>query len=209
MKKWTQYLGGATMAALLLSGCGTTTDDKTAEPQEDTVKEENTAGSTNGATDSSEGTKKVRLMEQNLQYTSNGEAKEETAFLKNSDNQPFILYVLQQFELTAEEPGKDVLFLTDDDSVSMRIELLTGDVKWDEVEENVQTQLKSISEKIEDPALNIDNGSGYEVVNGDDVVTSVLLKDEKSPVRLTMFTKKDKDYRDAFLEMAKTIMKES
>ena len=91
----------------------------------------------------------------------------------------------------------------------MRIELLTDDVKWDEVEENVQTQLKSISEKIEDPALNIDNGSGYEVVNGDEVVTSVLLKDEKSPVRLTMFTKKENDYRDAFLEMAKTIMKES
>ena len=82
------------MAALLLSGCGTTTDDKTAEPQEDTVKEENTTGSTNGATESSEGTKKVRLMEQNLQYTINGEAKEETAFLKNSDNQPFSLYVL-------------------------------------------------------------------------------------------------------------------
>ena len=209
MKKWTHYLGGATMAALLLSGCGTTTDDKTAEPQEDTVKEENTTGSTNGATESSEGTKKVRLMEQNLQYTINGEAKEETAFLKNSDNQPFSLYVLQQFELSAEEPGKDILFLTDDDSVSMRIELLTDDVKWDEVEENVQTQLKSISEKIEDPALNIDNGSGYEVVNGDEVVTSVLLKDEKSPVRLTIFTKKENDYRYAFLEMAKTIMKES
>ncbi|MGE7602194.1 hypothetical protein ACQKL5_06750 [Peribacillus sp. NPDC097675] len=209
MRKWTQYIGGATMAAFLLTGCGTTTDDKTAEPQKAPVKEENKGGSTNGADNGSEETKKVRLMEQNLQYTINGEGKEETAFLKNSDNQPFSLYVLQQFELTAEEPGKDILFLSDDDSVSMRIELLADDVKWDEVEANVQTQLKSISEKIEDPALNIDNGSGYEVVNGDEVVTSVLLKDEKAPVRLTMFTKKDTDYRDAFLEMAKTLMKES
>lgn len=209
MRKWTHYLGGATMAAFLLTGCGTTTDDKTAEPQDDPVKEENKAGSTNGEDSSSGESKKVRLMEQNLQYTINGEAKEETAFLKTSDNQPFSLYVLQQFGLTAEEPGKDILFLTDDDSVSMRIELLTEDVNWDEVEENVQTQLKSISEKIEDPALNIDNGSGYEVVNGEDVVTSVLLKDEKAPVRLTMFTKKSTDYRDAFLEMAKTLMKDS
>ncbi|MFD6441686.1 hypothetical protein ACFWDG_18190, partial [Peribacillus sp. NPDC060186] len=71
----------------------------------------------------------------------------------------------------------------------------------------VQTQLKSLSETIEDPALSVDNGSGYEVVNGDDVITSILLKDEKAPVRLTMFTKKDQDYRVAFLEMAKTLMK--
>lgn len=196
------------MAAFLLTGCGTTTDDKTSEPQEETVKDENKADSNIETDSNAEDNNKVRLMEQNLQYTSNGEAKEETAFLKNSDNQPFSLYVLQKFELTAEEPGKDILFLSEDDSVSMRIELLSEDVNWDEVEENVQTQLKSVSDKIEDPALNIDNGSGFEVVSGDEVVTSVLLKDEKAPVRLTMFTKKDQDYRDAFLEMAKTLMKE-
>ncbi|MGE7764287.1 hypothetical protein [Peribacillus sp. NPDC096540] len=207
MNNWTRFLGGATMAAILLTGCGTTTDDKTAEPQEDSVKEENKGGAFNDNDSSSGHNNKVRLMEKNLQYTSNGEAKEETAFLKNSDNQPFSLYVLQQYKLSAEEPGKDIVFLTKDDSIFMRIELLTGDVKWDEVEENVQTQLKSLSEKIEDPALDVDNGSGYEVVSGDDVVTSILLKDEKAPVRLTMFTKKNQDYRDAFLEMAKTLMK--
>lgn len=208
MRNWTLYLGGATMAAFLLTGCGTTTDDKTSEPQEETVKDKNKADPNIETDSNAEDNNKVRLMEQNLQYTSNGEAKEETAFLKNSDNQPFSLYVLQQFELTAEEPGKDILFLSEDDSVSMRIELLSEDVNWEEVEENVQTQLKSVSDKIEDPALNIDNGSGFEVVSGDEVVTSVLLKDEKAPVRLTMFTKKDQDYRDAFLEMAKTLMKE-
>lgn len=208
MRNWTLYLGGATMAAFLLTGCGTTTDDKASEPQEESVKDENKVDPNIETESNAEDNNKVRLMEQNLQYTSNGEAKEETAFLKNSDNQPFSLYVLQQFELTAEEPGKDILFLSEDDSVSMRIELLSEDVNWDEVEENVQTQLKSVSDKIEDPALNIDNGAGFEVVSGDEVVTSVLLKDEKAPVRLTMFTKKDQDYRDAFLEMAKTLMKE-
>ncbi|KRF67949.1 hypothetical protein ASG99_00260 [Bacillus sp. Soil768D1] len=195
------------MAAFLLTGCGTTTDDKTAEPQEDSVKEENKGGASYGNDSNSDHNNKVRLMEQNLQYTSNGEAKEETAFLKNSDNQPFSLYVLQQYKLSAEEPGKDIVFLTTDDSIFMRIELLTGDVNWDEVEENVQTQLKSLSETIEDPALDVDNGSGFEVVRGDDVITSILLKGEKSPVRLTMFTKRNQDYRDAFLEMAKTLMR--
>lgn len=207
MTNWTPYLGGATLVAFLLTGCGTTTDEKTAEPQEDSVKEENKGGASNGNDSSSDHNNKVRLMEQNLQYTSNGEAKEETAFLKNSDNQPFSLYVLRQYKLSAEEPGKDIVFLTTDDSIFMRIELLTGDVNWDEVEENVQTQLKSLSETIEDPALDVDNGSGFEVVKGDDVITSILLKSEKSPVRLTMFTKRNQDYRDAFLEMAKTLMR--
>ncbi|MFE0504093.1 hypothetical protein ACWF7H_02750 [Peribacillus butanolivorans] len=207
MTNWTPYLGGATLAAFLLTGCGTTTDDKTAEPQEDSVKEENKGSASYGNDSNSDHNNKVRLMEQNLQYTSNGEAKEETAFLKNSDNQPFSLYVLQQYKLSAEEPGKDIVFLTTDDSIFMRIELLTGDVNWDEVEENVQTQLKSLSETIEDPALDVDNGLGFEVVKGDDVITSILLKGEKSPVRLTMFTKRNQDYRDAFLEMAKTLMR--
>ncbi|WP_144550133.1 hypothetical protein [Peribacillus simplex] len=200
MISWTRYIGCVTFAAFLLSGCGTTIDENADEPQEDSVKEGN-EGNT------SQGDNKVRLMEQNLQYTINGEAKEKTAFLKKSDNQPFSLYVLQQFRLSAEEPGKDIVFLTEDDSIYMRIELLKADVNWDEVEKNVQAQLKSISETISDPSLDVEGGTGFEVESGDDVITSILLKDEKSPVRLTIFTKKDRDYRDAFLEMAKTLMK--
>ncbi|MGE7760867.1 hypothetical protein [Peribacillus sp. NPDC097895] len=205
---WTRYLGSATLAVFLLTGCGSTTDEFTAEQQEDSVKEENENNSSDGDNGNIGKNNKVRLMEQNLQYTSNGKVKEKTAFLKKSDNQPFSLYVLQQFKLSAEEPGKDVVFLTEDDSIYMRIELLKKDVNWDEVEENVQAQLKSLSETIKEPALNVDNGIGFEVESGDDVITSILLKDEKAPVRLTMFTKKDKDYRDAFLVMAKTLLKE-
>ncbi|CAH0202959.1 hypothetical protein SRABI96_01976 [Peribacillus sp. Bi96] len=205
---WTRYLGSATLAALLLTGCGSTTDEFTEEQQEDSVKEENENHSSHGDNGNIGKNNKVRLMEQNLQYTSNGKVKEKTAFLKKSDNQPFSLYVLQQFKLSAEEPGKDIVFLTEDDSIYMRIELLREDVNWDEVEENVQAQLKSLSETIKEPALNVENDTGFEVESGDDVITSILLKDEKAPVRLTMFTKKDKDYRDAFLEMAKTLLKE-
>lgn len=82
------------------------------------------------------------------------------------------------------------MFLTEDDSIYMRIELLKEDVNWDEVEKNVQAQLKSISETISDPSLDVEGGTGFEVESGDDVITSILLKDEKSPVRLTIFTKK-------------------
>ncbi|MFE5427842.1 hypothetical protein [Peribacillus simplex] len=207
MTSWTRYIGCVTFAAFLLSGCGTTTEENADEPQEDSVKEGNEGNTSQGDNHNNRSDNKVRLMEQNLQYTINGEAKEKTAFLKKSDNQPFSLYVLQQFRLSAEEPGKDIVFLTEDDSIYMRIELLKADVNWDEVEKNVQAQLKSISETISDPSLDVEGGTGFEVESGDDVITSILLKDEKSPVRLTIFTKKDRDYRDAFLEMAKTLMK--
>ncbi|WP_350301884.1 hypothetical protein [Peribacillus frigoritolerans] len=203
MTRWIRYIGCVTFAAFLLTGCGTTTDENADEPQEGSVKEGNESNTSQGDNRNN----KVRLMEQNLQYSINGEAKEKTAFLKKSDNQPFSLYVLQQFRLSAEEPGKDIVFLTEDDSIYMRIELLKTDVNWDEVEKNVQSQLESISETIRDPSLDIESGTGFEVESGDDVITSILLKDEKAPVRLTMFTKKDRDYRDAFLEMAKTLMK--
>ncbi|MFE4813526.1 hypothetical protein ACFQ9Y_20700 [Peribacillus simplex] len=207
MTSWTRYIGCITFAAFLLAGCGTTTDENADEPQENSVKEGNEGNTSQGDNHNNRSDNKVRLMEQNLQYTINGEAKEKTAFLKKSDNQPFSLYVLQQFRLSAEEPGKDIVFLTEDDSIYMRIELLKADVNWDEVEKNVQAQLKSISETISDPSLDVEDGTGFEVESGDDVITSILLKDEKSPVRLTIFTKKDRDYRDAFLEMAKTLMK--
>ncbi|MGE6609209.1 hypothetical protein ACQKFG_01565 [Peribacillus sp. NPDC076916] len=207
MSSWTRYIGCVTFAVFLLTGCGTATDENTDETREDTVKEGNEGNISQGDNHDNRSDNKVRLMEQNLQYTINGEAKEKTAFLKRSDNQPFSLYVLQQFRLSAEEPGKDIVFLTEDDSIYMRIELLKTDVNWDEVEKNVQAQLKSISETINDPSLDVESGTGFEVESGDDVITSILLKDEKSPVRLTIFTKKDRDYRDAFLVMAKTLMK--
>ncbi|MDM5223959.1 hypothetical protein QUF86_25130 [Peribacillus sp. NJ11] len=207
MTSWTRYIGCAAFAAFLLTGCGMTADENADQPQENSVNEENEGNSSHGDNGNNGNNNKVRLMEQNLQYISNGKAIEKTAFLKRSDNQPFSLYVLQQFKLSAEEPGKDIVFLTEDDSIYMRIELLTADVNWDEVEKNIHAQLKSLSDTIVDPALDVENGMGFEVKSGDDVITSILLKDEKTPVRLTMFTKKDKDYRDAFLQMAKTLMK--
>ena len=208
MKKWTFYAGSALLATLMLAGCGAdSTEDEPKDKQEEVNPKDNQG---NNSSDQEQGTKKekIRLMEQNLQYTWNGKTKEETAFLKKSDNQPFSLYVLQDYDLSAEEPGKDIVFLKDDDSVYMRIELLE-DANWDEVEQNAKDQLKTISDNLEAPALDIENGTAYEVSTTEgEVVTSILLKDEKAPLRLTLFTKKNQDYRNAFLEMAKTAEKE-
>ncbi|MFJ5622298.1 hypothetical protein ACIQD3_06045 [Peribacillus loiseleuriae] len=166
-----------------------------------------------GATETSKTEDKgepVRILEQPLKFKVNGKEKEETAFLKKSDNQPFSLYVLPEFELTAEEPNKDVLFLTEQDEVYMRIEHFPTEVNWDEIEANAKTQLNAISEtvtQIDASQYSLDHAVVYEAVNGDDIVTSVLFQDEKNQSRITIFTNKDHDYRDAFIKMGKTIMK--
>ncbi|PJN86958.1 hypothetical protein [Bacillus sp. mrc49] len=208
MINWKIHIGCAILTGLLLTGCEAAKDDSQDATKTNVEQEDNENHSAHQKNGSPEKNNKVRLMEKNLQYKRNGRTIEKTAFLKKSNNQPFSLYVLQQFKLSAVEPGKDVLVLKEDDSIFMRIELLARDTDWDEAEENTKLQLKSLSGTISDPGLDVGNGTGFEVKNGDEVITSVLIKNENEPLRLTMFTQKDKDYRDAFLEMAKTLSKD-
>ncbi|MFJ8266170.1 hypothetical protein [Peribacillus asahii] len=219
MTKWTSILSGVAVATLVLTGCGTADKEEVKEPTNEEVNEkqngssqteetnENQNGPSENEETNEEQSNEVRVMETNLKYTLNKESKEETAFLKTSDNQPFNMYVLPEFELSSEEPGKDLVFLSENDAISMRIELLPEGTDLVETEKYMKTFLSSISESISDPKLQIENGVSYEVVTPDnEVVTSVLLKNEKAPVLLTMFTTKEADYRGAFLEMAKTIL---
>lgn len=223
LKKWMFVFG---LLGLILSGCGTTdNNDKQANGSDQTQNEEiNKEKQENQNTEdgqdavepkNDEQTKEddgvVRILEQNLQYSVNGEAKEETAFLKSSDNQLYSMYVLPEFELTAEEPQKDVLYLTENDHVFMRIELLPPDVQWDMVEENTKAQLQAVDETVQ--SIEVPSGDEFfkdaiamESTNGDDVVTSYLIKNSNQPLKLTLFTKKDLDYKDAFVQMGKTIL---
>ncbi|MEH7121837.1 hypothetical protein V7122_09220 [Bacillus sp. JJ1532] len=223
LKKWMFVFG---LVGLILSGCGTTDNNENqANGSNQTQNEEiNKERQENQNTEDGQGTVEpnndeqtkeddgvVRIPEQNLQYTVNGEAKEETAFLKSSDNQPYSMYVLPEFDLTAEEPQKDVLFLTENDHVFMRIELLPPDVQWDMMEENTKAQLQAVDETIqpiEVPSTDefFKDSIALEASNGDDVVTSYLIKNSNQPLKLTLFTKKDLNYKDAFLQMGKTIL---
>ncbi|WNS76972.1 hypothetical protein RRV45_08310 [Bacillus sp. DTU_2020_1000418_1_SI_GHA_SEK_038] len=224
LKKWMFIFG---LLGLILSGCGTSENkDDDANGSNQTQNEEiNKESQENQNTDTEqepveqkndEQTKEdegvVRILEQNLQYTLNDEAKEETAFLKSSDNQPYSMYVLPEFELTAEEPNKDVIYLTENDHIFMRIELLPEDVQWDMMEENTKAQLQAVDETIH--PIEVPSGDEFfkdsiamEASNGDDVVTSYLIKNSDQPIKLSLFTKKNLDYKDAFLQMGKTILK--
>ena len=204
------------LSALIIAGCGSPEESEStakvpaAQPATAPDNNEEDQKTTEQEKGNEEGL--IRIMEQNIDYTVNDEQKEQTAFLKYNDNQNYSMYVLPEYELSAEEPNKDVLMWTEDDSIFMRIELLPADAEWTLVEENSKAQLAAVGPEVketqtpEDPFFN--NAWAMETKSGSDIVTTYLIKNEEQPIKLTLFTKEDADHRNVFIEMAKTIMKE-
>ncbi|SFA77030.1 MULTISPECIES: hypothetical protein [unclassified Bacillus (in: firmicutes)] len=153
----------------------------------------------------------VRILEQNLTYTVNGEQKEDTAFLKYNDQQNYSMYVLPEYELTSEEPGKEILFFKTDDSVFMRIELLPAETEWTTVKDTTKSQLQAVSSEVTTPALPDDDffkdATVMETSTESETVTAYLIDHGDMKMKLTLFSKKDADHRSPFIEMAKTILK--
>lgn len=216
MKVYIQLLTLFTVIVLLVSGCGSTSEkkmDQTNGVNEDITQDNGSTSKSehNHNGDSSE--EHIRILEQNLIYKEKGIEKKETAFLKYSDNQDFSIYVLPDFELSAEEPYKDILYLHENGSIFMRIELLPNDVDWNLVKEETNSQLMAVSSDIRTQTAPEDDFfkdvTILEASNEKDVVTSYLINNEDLQMKLTMFTTKEEDYRDVFLQMAKTIMKET
>lgn len=183
----------------------TTTDDKTNENS----STDKPVDKENNSTDNKEQVDNTN--EKKIKYQVQGETKEETAKLVTSDNQGYSMYLLPQYELTGEEPRKDVLYLKGSEHISMRIELLQENPDWAIYEENIPTELQDTNSNItnpSEPALQIPNAKVYEASNGQDRVTIYLIKDAKQPMKLTIFTTEKEDYRVPFVEMAKTITKQ-
>lgn len=225
------------LSLLLIAGCGSSATNDQDKPNNDTSNQSENSESSNPSKDSDNGSSKSNEqtdentnfnteqnneepaddhtdqtapnVDQPLTYTLSGKSITETAKLVNSDNQEFSMNVLPKFELTGEEPRKDLLYKKDANQVSMRIELLsTEDTNWSQLEENIPTELSSVSNNITQPtdaSLQIDQATVYEATNGTDIVTIYLIKNDKKPMKLTIFSTVTEDYRTAFVEMAKTI----
>lgn len=220
LKKYLLLIG---LVMLILTGCGSSVDE--AEPTNgSSTNTEQNEDSTDNDSNSEENTEEpsnqennqdevIRILEDNIEYSVNGELKEETAFLKYGDNQGYSMYVLPGYELTAEEPHKDVLMYTENDQIFMRIELLPQEVDWNSIEETTKAQLNAVSNEIktvESPDSDFfKESTALEVTGGDDVVTSYLVKNSENPIKLTVFSKENEDHQDAFLKMAETILKEN
>ena len=223
---------------LLLAACGTSnnqenskdtnknteqTSDTTNQPKESELGEQNTNDETEKENDikttpdqneqitnNAEVDSKTQTTEQTISYTLNEETKKETAQLTKSDNQNFSLYVLPNFELTAEEPYKDLLFLSENDAISMRIEILPADTDLQSLKTNTLTQLQVVNETVQtlDPPNDafLQNATIMESSNNNgEVVTAYLIDQKDAMIKLTLFTTDQSDYRDAFIQMAKTI----
>ena len=200
---------------LLLTGCGTANEQ---------MKKENANGDTSNeqSTKPEQKEKKqddpeinegmIRILEQNLTYTVNNEQQVGTAFLKYDDTQSYSMYVLPEYELSAEEPNKDVILFTADDSIFMRIELLPSEVDWTTIKGTTKSQLATVNNEvrnIEPPNEEFfANATAMEATQNGDIVTVYLINTPNLKLKLTMFTKTDADHRNAFTEMAKTIIQE-
>ncbi|WP_419392530.1 hypothetical protein [Cytobacillus praedii] len=221
--KWILLTG---ILGVILTGCGTSDDNNdgtngaaSSEDIEQVEQNENAATNNNGADENQneetgleeENTEDAspRNPEQTIKYKVNGETKEETAFLKESDNQNYSLYVLPEYELTAEEPNKDSLYLSENGQVFMRIEILPTDMQWDTIVENTKAQLAAVNEEVETvdvPSEDFFKDSiAMKSSTDEDIVTAYIIKNGEQPFKFTIFSKKDSDYSDAFLQMGKTI----
>ncbi|MGN1402196.1 MAG: hypothetical protein ACI4XL_11925 [Bacillus sp. (in: firmicutes)] len=144
--------------------------------------------------------------EKQITYTLDGETITEKAVYTNSAEQPYDMYILPGYTLTSEEPGQDLLYVTNQEEISMRIQLYT-EPDWESIEQNVAAELDYIGDIThpDNEQLQIDEAKIFESSNEEERVTIYLIKDEDNPMKLTIFSPAGTDYRHAFVEMAKTI----
>lgn len=197
------------------SGAGENQEEKNSTAKEDkVVEEENDTNAENDekqSVDQEDASQKIRLFEMNLSYEVNKEKKEDTAFLRSSDNQDYSLYILPEFELTGEEPNKDVLYLKENDRHFMRIEILPSETDIDDAVSTIKEQLTAVNSEVTQLQVKnskwLENAHIYQAKKDDEVVTAYLLKKDDLILKLTIFTTIDQNYLDPFLKMAETLEK--
>ncbi len=146
--------------ALLLSACGTNEDsaqpksnDQAENVQQDTAsKSDQTSGAAKRRFE-----KKMRILPrvsakpsgsqsstsetaEDGQSTSSSETK-----LTKSPEQDYSIQVMDGYKLTGEEPGKDALVLTSDDSQFMRIEMLSSKASMDDAAQSVKQTATAVN----------------------------------------------------------------
>ena len=202
------------LAVLFIAACGTAKNSVNQgsgeNPAENKHEQNEQPENEHTAEKDKEEEQKIRLMEQNLSYEINGDVKEETAFLRESDNQGFSLYVLPEYELTGEEPQKDILYFKENDSQFMRIELLPSDTSVDEAAEMAKVQLESVSPEVKQAEPGQDDewlkdAAIYSASNDEDKVSAYLIPKKDWLLKLTIFTSANRQMEDPFLKMAETI----
>lgn len=145
--------------------------------------------------------------------SSTADEAEQSGVLTQSDGQNYALYVLDGYELTAEEPNKDALYVADNSAVFMRIETSpAGETEFTAIEENLVQTLQAVNPD-EEPVevTNFDGAdfqqsAAYEVPSTEGTVTGIVYETEDLLVRLTIFDDSAVNATEDFIGMGKTIV---
>lgn len=170
------------------------------EPAEDTTEEapEEETGS------------EMRLLEQQMTLTIDGEETERTAFLQESEENNYSMYVAEGFTFTPEEPNVDQVFYDDDGAQYMRIHTYP---KAESEAALIEEQMKGQADAVQGEAAaqwvpeDSENEiiSGYEATLEEEQFKTYLYEKNDMYVRIAIYAKTDSGLEDAFLQMAETV----
>lgn len=233
----------ALSASLLLAACGTDTsdEDNVKQPVENTDQagESNPEGSdaTENGTDSTQGTENKDEDTTKEEDATNEEGTEEDttndteseadgaedvsplegAVETDSDEQNFKIQVLPAYELTSEEPGRDILYLKEQEDKYMVIRTIpASETNFDDAVENMKETLAATSTDAT-PVELTDSGQlpsdkklekvqAYRVTNeGGPIITAMIFQKGDMVVRVMMYDDNEESYYEEFLKMTETI----
>ncbi len=146
-----------------------------------------------------------------ITFSSKGESK--TAELSKVSGEQYSIQVIPGFSLTPEEPGKDVLYYDEDDSINMRIEAMATDAStFSDLVANTEETMAAISQDYEKYDIaafvgehDLANSTAYIAnLDGEEVITVVFEK-ANNLVRLTIFDHENVDLSEAMIKMGLTI----
>jgi hypothetical protein len=119
-----------------------------------------------------------------LEYTVNGTKVQKEAELTNSE-QNYSFYRIGEFEFTAEEPGKDLLFSSQNAETYARIEPLSEDTSLDDLKKWAHDELAAIGE--------VKEVKGVEAAGPSFETTELFLEAEKDSFKKCIVIQKLED----------------
>jgi len=217
--KWSLLLVAFT-ATLLLTACGTNPDagDNTTNGSTDVVEETDKVDENEGTEDGTE--EVVEEETEVVEETTSTDSKED--FMKDSkmtesDEQSYTISVLPEYTLTSEEPGKDSLMATEDESVFMRIETMpkeegTYDYSLGNLGEVLEassdggTPVEVTDETSIPVGEGIENAKVLSVKAETTSITGIIFERGDMIVKLTIYDSPNEDHFENYLHMSETIV---
>lgn len=216
-----KLLAALTLSLLVIAGCGSTNNEELPnnnnngqiENENNNEQQPTNDGVNSNEERSNEESDKVGQDNNNIiNYVVNGVEKSAKASPQHNDNQNYTMNVLPDYTFTAEEPNNDIVYLSEDGHIFMRIQLLDEDVDWDSIIENSKEQLKAVGDEvtqIKAPDREFFNDAiVMQTSLENEYITTYLIKNHSVPLKLMLFTEDEKDHTDPFLKMAETIVKD-